>query len=417
MWKYIKPFLPYVILAGLFMFIEVSVDLIQPSIMLKIVDEGILGLNNGNLELIFRYGLQMIIIVIIGGLSGSLNNIFVHLSGQNIGNEIRKDSFRKIMSFSFSDVDLYSSGALVTRVTNDITQVQNFVSQFVRGMIRTMMQMFGSLFLMYQLNIHFGIIVTLAFPVIAGSLLYCMYKADPLFDRLQSSLDEINNILEEDLNGIRIIKACVKEVYEKIRFKKANNELIKTQLKVLIIFAFMNPVVNCLMYLVVALILWFGYQDVLSGFTTPGTIMAAITYTTQMLNGILMLNLLIQNISRGITSWKRIRKILNYEPSLKSGNYKDEPEVHGLIEIKNLSFSYNHSQKILYDINLKIYPGETLAIMGATGSGKTTLLNLICRFYDANEGEILIDGINIKDYDLSNLRKRISLVLQKSELF
>ena len=231
-----------------------------------------------------------------------MNNVFVHISGQNIGNEIRKDCFRKIMTFSFPQLDRFGTGSLVTRVTNDITQVQNFVSQFVRGMIRTSLLMFGSIYFMFRLNRDFGIIVVCAFPFIVGCLAFCLWKANPLFSRLQAQLDILNDIMQEDVSGIRIIKACVREIYEKLRFGKANDELVKTQLRILVIFAFMNPVINSLMYIVVAVILLVGSVEVTSGAATPGVIMAAITYTTQLLNGILMLVMIFQNISRGLAS-------------------------------------------------------------------------------------------------------------------
>ena len=306
MWKYIKPYLPFAILAALFMIGEVSMDLLQPSIMRQIVDDGVLGANNGgngDLNLILRLGLIMIGLVLFGGLCGSLNNVFVHKSGQNIGNLMRKDCFRRIMTFSFPQVDKFGTGSLVTRVTNDITQVQNFVTTFVRGFIRTFLLMFGSMFFMFRLNVQFGLIVLCAFPFIVGVLAICLWKANPRFSKLQAHLDKINAIMQEDISAIRIIKACVREIYEKIRFKKANGDLIKTQLEVLVIFAFMNPIMNILMNAVVVLILLSGsYQVSAGGGATPGNIMAAITYSAQLLNGILMLVMLFQNIPRYVPS-------------------------------------------------------------------------------------------------------------------
>lgn len=421
MWKYIKQYLPYAVLAGLFMIGEVSMDLVQPGIMSEIVDDGVLGLNSGgvsSMALIWKLGLEMIGLVLFGGLCGSLNNVFVHMSGQNIGNEIRKDCFRRIMTFSFPQIDKFGTGSLVTRVTNDITQVQNFVSQFVRGMIRTSLLMFGSMYCMFRLNRDFGLIVLCAFPFIVGCLAFCMSKANPLFSKLQAQLDSINAIMQEDVSGIRIIKACVREIYEKVRFGKANNELLKTQLKVLIIFAFMNPVINALMYIVVAIILLVGSFEVDGGGATPGNIMAAITYTTQLLNGILMLVMLFQNISRGIASWKRVKEILNSTPDLKDGELEGETERQGEIEFRDVSFAYPGSDHaVLEHINLSVHRGETLAVMGATGCGKTSLVNLIPRFYDTNEGTVLVDGIDVREYKQKALREKVAIVLQKSELF
>ena len=416
MWKYVKPYLHLAIIAALFMVGEVMMDLIQPGIMSRIVDDGVLGLNNGgvgDLKLIWILGIQMIGLVLFGGFCGSMNNIFVHLSGQSVGNEIRKDCFRKIMDFSFCQMDRLGTGSLVTRVTNDITQVQNFISQFVRGMIRTSLLMFGSIFFMFRLNREFGWIVLCAFPFIVGCLVFCLLKANPLFSKLQAELDTINSIMQEDVMGIRIIKACVREIYEKLRFGKANDELIKTQLNVLVIFAFMNPVINGLMYIVVA-----GSFEVNSGGATPGIIMAAITYTTQLLNGILMLVMLFQNISRGIASWKRVREILLSEPELKDGTFDGQTKLKGEVQFCNVSFSYpGTNRKVLKNINLTIHKGETVAIMGATGCGKTTLVNLIPRFYDVEEGTVSVDGIDVREYRQKDLREKIAIVLQKSELF
>lgn len=421
MWKYIRRYLPYAILAGLFMIGEVSMDLVQPGIMSRIVDDGVLGINNNgssDLRLIWILGLQMIGLVLFGGLCGSLNNVFVHMSGQNIGNDMRKDCFRKIMRFSFPQMNRFGTGSLVTRVTNDITQVQNFVSQFVRGMIRTTMLTFGSVFCMWRLNARFGLIVLCAFPFLVGTLAICLWKANPLFSKLQGKLDDINTIMQEDISGIRIIKACVREVYEKVRFGKANDELIKIQMKTLVIFAFMNPIVNAIMYIVVALILLFGSYDVADSVTTPGCIMAALTYTTQLLNGILMLVMLFQTISKGIASWKRVKEVLDSEPDLVDGGFDGQTQVHGEIEFRDVSFAYPGSQeKVLSHLNFSIHKGETVAIMGATGCGKTTLVNLIPRFYDVSEGCILVDGVNVKDYKQSDLREKVAIALQKSELF
>ena len=421
MWKYVKKYLHFAVMAAMFMFLKVLMDLLQPEIMSRIVDEGVLGVQNngvGNLYLIWTLGLKMIVLVILGGLCGSLNNVFVHMTGQNIGNEIRKDCFRNIMTYSFPQVDHFGTGSLVTRITNDITQVQNFVSMFVRGLIRTSMLMFGSIFFMFRLNTKFGLIVLCAFPVIVGCLGFCLYKANPLFGKLQVQLDKINAIMQEDVSGIRIIKACVREIYEKVRFSKANDDLIKTQLQILTIFAFMNPGMNALMYIVVVVILSAGSFDVMNGVATPGTIMAAITYTTQLLNGILMLVMLFQNISRGIASWVRVKEVLESQPDLKDGFFEEETKLHGKIEFQNVSFAYPGSdQLVLKDINLTIYPGETIAVLGSTGCGKTSLVNLIPRFYDVTHGAVLVDDVDVREYNQKTLRDKIAIALQKSELF
>lgn len=421
MWKYIKRYLPFAVLAALFMVGEVMMDLVQPGIMRRIVDDGVLGLETGgagNLELIGTLGLRMIALALLGGLCGSLNNVFTHISSQNIGNEMRKDAFRRIMSFSFPQLDRFGAGSLVTRVTNGITQVQNFVSLFVRGLIRTSLLTFGSMFCMFRLNREFGAVVLCAFPFVTGCIILCLWKANPLFSKLQEQLDAVNAVMQEDVSGIRIIKACVREVYEKERFGRANDALTATQLRVLVIFAFMNPAVNALMYGVIAVILCAGSARVSAGGTTPGDIMAAVTYTTQLLNGVLMLVMLFQNISRGLASWKRIKELLDSAPELADGGFEGSTDRQGEIEFRDVSFTYPGGVRpVLEHINLTVRRGETVAIMGATGCGKTTLVNLIPRFYDVTAGAVLVDGVDVREYRQQALREKIAVALQKAELF
>jgi len=421
MWQYIKRYAHFAIIAALFMGGEVLMDLIQPGLMRRIVDDGVLGLNNngvGNMELIWRLGVQMIGMVLIGCCFGSLNNVFVNMASQNMGNDLRKDTFRKIMTFSFPQIESFGAGSLITRITNDVTQVERLIAQFVRGMVRTVLMTIGSLYFMYTLSPDFAFIVLCALPFIIGTMAFCLRKVNPLFALQQEKLDGVNDVLQEDISAIRIIKACVRETYEKLRFGKANGDLIKTQLKVLLTLAFMGPVVNMLMNLTIAAILWYGARDVLEGTASPGSIMAAITYTTQLLMGIMMLMMLFQNISRGFISWKRLASVLHLKPEIQDGEYADSTAGNGLIEFRDVSFAYPGSNKnVLEHINLTIKPGETVAIMGSTGSGKTTLINLIPRFYDVTEGSVCIDGMDVRDYKVSALRNKVAVALQKSELF
>lgn len=421
MWKYIKRYLHFAILAALAMMGEVLMDLIQPNFMSRIVDEGVLGVGNGgvgNMHIIWTMGLAMILLVLFGGFSGAMNNAFVHMTAQNIGNEIRKDCFRKIMTLSFPQVDRFGTGSLVTRVTNDITQVQNLVSTFIRGLIRTSCLTLGSIFFLSRINARFGLIVLCFFPFMVAVMALCLFKAAPLFPRLQAELDLVNDILQEDVSGIRIIKACVREMGEKLRFGKANDTQIKTQLKTLVIFAFMNPAINALMYAAITLVLWNGSAQVTAGTATPGAIMAAISYTTTLLNGIGILLMMFQNITKGLASWRRVKEILDSQPELQDGDFSGETETAGKVEFRNVSFAYPGSkQLVLEGLNLTVDPGETVAIMGATGSGKTTLASLIPRFYDVTEGQILLDGVDVRDYGLTALREKVAIALQKAELF
>lgn len=421
MWKYIKKYLGVLIAAAACMVVEVMVDLIQPSIMSDIVDNGVLGVNSGgvgNMDIVLRNGLIMLGLIVLGFLGGAFCSVFSSIGGDNISNMMRKDAFKKILSLSFPQVDKFGTGSLITRVTNDMTQVREMVVMFVRGLIRTGFFFVGSIYFMFRLYPQFGVIAMCSLPFIIGVMALCLIKATPGFTLMQEQLDRVNAIMQEDVAGIRIIKACVKEAYEKIRFGKANDELIGTQLHVLVIFAFMTPAMNMLMYIVVILVILFGSFQTAAGTAHPGAIMGAITYTTQLLQSILSLAMLFQNISRGSASWKRIKQVLNSEPELKDGEFDQETPVKGKIEFRDVTFTYpGSSNPVLKGVNLTINPGETFAIMGATGCGKSTLVNLIPRFYDATGGQVLVDDVDVRDYKQENLRYRISSALQKAELF
>lgn len=421
MWKQLCRYLPYAVLAALFMVAEVLADLLQPKLMSSLVDEGVLGLGNDgqvNLPLIGEVGLKMLLIVLLGGAAGCLCNLFVQLSAQNFGNAVRKDSFDAIMRLSFPEIDSFGTGTLITRITNDVSQVERLVAMFSRGMVRTVMMTAGSIYFMFTLNPEFGVMVLCAFPLILLVMLLCLLRANPLFAKLQKELDTVNTMVQEDLFGIRIIKAFVRETYEKLRFEKANLALIGTQLRVLIFFAFMNPVINALMNLVVALLLLEGGARVEAGTATPGSIMAAISYVTLLINSVMMLLFLSQNLSRGFISWGRLKQLQEYPLSITDGPVASPPPFPGSIEFKQVSFTYpNSGFEALTDINFKINQGEFVAIMGATGSGKSTLLNLIARFYEVSSGEVLLGGTNVKNYELATLRSLIALAPQHSELF
>lgn len=421
MWKYIKPYLPIMILAGLCMICEISIDLLQPMLMTTIVDDGVLGLNTGgvgDMSIILKYGLIMVGLVVLGGAGGVFCGVFGNMGSERAGNAMRKDCFRNIMRFSFPQMDKFGTGSLITRVTNDITQVQGMLLYFVRGAVRTSIMFFGSIFFMFKLYPQFGVVVVCALPFILATILLCLRKANPHFSEMQEQLDRVNSIMQEDISGIRIIKACVREAYEKIRFGKTNDKLISSHLSVLVVFAIMSPVMNAIMYIVVIVIFLVGSVQVSGGGATPGAIMGAITYTTQLLDSVLSLVMLFQNISRGMVSWKRVKEILTCEPDLKDGGFSGDTEEKGRIEFRDVSFSYPGTGKpILQHVNLNISPGETIAIMGATGCGKSTLINLIPRFYDVTSGQILVDGVDVRDYDQQALRGKISLALQNCELF
>ena len=422
MLKYLKKYWFFALLAPVFMIGEVSMDLLQPELMSRIIDDGVLGLNNGgvgNLNTVITIGLKMIGFVALGGICGIMSGVFANLCAQQFGNDVRKAVFKRIMEFSFEQTDKFSTGSLITRVTNDITQLQNFVMQCLRGFVRTSMLFIGGIACMVSLNMEFGIIIACALPFVAVCVVYFIAKANPKFTVLQKKLDKVNNVMQENVSGARVVKAYVKEDYETERFEKANNELVSTQLDVLLLLSYMTPIMNIILNLSVVAVIKVGGIQVSAGSATPGNVMAAITYCSQVLNAVMRMTMIFQTASRGIASKKRVMEIINCDPAIKSGTYNKETAVKGKVEFKNVSFAYPgmDNENVIENFNLVINPGETIGILGATGCGKSSLVNLIPRFYDVTKGEVLIDDFNVKDYDLQVLRDKVSIALQKPEIF
>lgn len=422
MLKYLKKYWLFTMLAPLFMIGEVSMDLIQPELMSHIIDDGVLGINSGgvgNLDIILGTGIRMVLLVAAGGVCGVMSGVFANLSAQQFGNDVRKDTFKRIMSFSFEQTDKFSTGSLITRVTNDITQLQNFVMQCMRGFVRTSMLFIGGIVCMIGLNIQFGLVIACALPFIVICVIYFIAKSNPKFTILQKKLDKLNNIMQENVSGSRVVKAYVKEDYETERFNKANDELVGTQLDVLLLLSYMTPVMNIILNLSVVAVIKVGGIQVMDGSATPGNVMAAITYCSQVLNAVMRMTMIFQTASRGVASQKRIMEVLNCEPAIKDGAYDGETIVKGKVEFRNVSFAYpgNEGASVIEDFNLVISPGETIGILGATGCGKTSLISLIPRFYDITKGAVLVDDVDVRDYKLEVLRDKIAVSLQKSEIF
>lgn len=274
---------------------------------------------------------------------------------------------------------------------------------------------------MISLNMSFGVIVLCALPLVMIVVMYFIAKVTPLYGILQKKLDRVNSVMQENVTGARVVKACVKEEYEKKRFFKANDELVGTQLNVLVLLSYMTPIMNIIMNIAVVAVIYVGSVQVKNGAVTPGNVMAAITYLTQILNSVMMLAMIFQTVSRGTASMKRLEEVLGSTPAIMDGAYESEnlDQEKGKIEFRHVSFAYPQTagEAVLKDISFTIQPGETFAILGATGCGKSSLVNLIPRFYDVTEGEVLLDGRNVKEYPIRELRDKVSIALQKSELF
>lgn len=415
MFKYLKPYWFIALLTPLTMIAEVFVDLQLPKLMSTIVDDGVLV---GNLELVIRVGIKMIIFSVLGGLSGVLAAAFGSYASQHFGDDLRRDVYRRVMSLSPQQTDKFTTGSLVTRITNDISQVQNFMNFLLRMFVRSPMFFIGGIIMMTGLDLSFAGVVAISLPIMLVAVVLIVIRTNPMFAIVQEKLDKVNSVVMENVTGARVVKAYVREDHETKRFGKANSELCDTNLRVHYILALMHPVIMIVMNAaVIAIILIGGYQ-VEAQTIKVGDVMAAVTYVTQILHSVMMITMMFQMISRAAASAGRINEVLDTSPVIKGGDRVLEGEIEE-IEFRNVSFRYpgTTGNDILSDIDLKIRKGETAAILGSTGSGKTTLVALIARYYDVCGGEILINGINIKEYTLSSLRKKIGYVLQKSELF
>ncbi len=417
MLKYLKKYWFFCLLAPLFMVGEVFMDLLQPDLMADIVDNGVL---KSNMSLIIHVGIRMILTVAVGGICGVLCGVFANIAAQGFGNDLRKDLFTKIMNLSWEQTDKISTGSLVTRLTNDVTQVQNMVMMAVRGFVRNSVMFVGGIFMLYRQSPKFALVAAGGLPIVVFFVMFFLKKAAPLFAIVQKKLDGINNVMQETVAGARVVKAYVKEEYELDRFDQANNALCEENLRVQTLLAFMSPCMNIVLNLcVVGVILIGGFTAKEGGTITPGNTMAAITYLAQILHGITFMANIFQTFSRAKASADRINEVLKNPDIIIDGTGAKVQDTKGCVEFKNVSFSYPESDgdHVLENISLRVNQGETLAIIGATGSGKSSLVHLIPRFYDAVEGEVLVDGVNVKDYELTELRDKISIVLQKAELY
>ncbi|MBE5720700.1 MAG: ABC transporter ATP-binding protein [Ruminiclostridium sp.] len=403
------------------MILEVSMDLLQPTLMSDIVDNGILGdaAADENLRYVLITGLKMLVFSLIGCFGGIASAAFGTAAAQKMGNDLRKDAFAKVMHMSFQQTDKFTTGSLVTRLTNDITAIQEFVAMSLRMFVRTGMQFIGGIAVILTLNVNFGIVLVISLPVQLIAVAIIMKKASPLFSIVQSRLDKVNSVVQENVSGARVVKAFTREEYEINRFDNANTDLMTTNLKVQKLLATLNPILMIIMNASVIAIIMIGGFQVEAKAMQVGEVMAAVTYITQILMSVMMVGMMFQQVSRSAASMKRVNEVLSTNPVISDGHKSADSDNSGTVEFRNVGFSYPGSsgKPVLSGIDLKAEKGQMIAILGSTGCGKTSLVNLVPRFYDATKGDVLVDGVNVKDYDVDTLRSKIGVVLQKSELF
>lgn len=419
--RYLKPYWVFALLCPLAMILEVSMDLLQPTLMSDIVDNGILGdaAADENLRYVLITGLKMLVFSLIGCFGGIASAAFGTAAAQKMGNDLRKDAFAKVMHMSFQQTDKFTTGSLVTRLTNDITAIQEFVAMSLRMFVRTGMQFIGGIAVILTLNVNFGIVLVISLPVQLIAVAIIMKKASPLFSIVQSRLDKVNSVVQENVSGARVVKAFTREEYEINRFDNANTDLMTTNLKVQKLLATLNPILMIIMNASVIAIIMIGGFQVEAKAMQVGEVMAAVTYITQILMSVMMVGMMFQQVSRSAASMKRVNEVLSTNPVISDGHKSADSDNSGTVEFRNVGFSYPGSsgKPVLSGIDLKAEKGQMIAILGSTGCGKTSLVNLVPRFYDATDGDVLVDGVNVKDYDVDTLRSKIGVVLQKSELF
>ncbi len=434
--KYLKKYWYFALLAPIFMIAEVTMDMLVTNKMGTMIDivnsYGPTSNNNQFLNTIVSNGIIMLALVLIGVVSGILSGVFANLASQKFANDLRKDLFSKIMHLSFQQSDDFSTASLVTRVTNDVTAVQTMIAMAIRMFIRSLSMFILGIVFTLQISKQFMIILAVALPLEILIMVFFMIKAFPMFSIVQTKLDKVNSVVHENLTGARVVKAFSKEDYEYNRFVEANDTLTSITLKVNKLMAIIMPLFMLIVYAGMIAIYYIGANSqfdamlYLENFATSidpkisvGEMEKATTYIMMIMSSLLMIGMTFANMARAAASGKRINEVLETPDIICDGNLDVTTlKETGTIEFKNVDFAYpNASASVLENINLKIEKGETVAIVGATGSGKTTLVNLITRFYDVTKGEILVDGENIKNYKLVDLRNKIAIVLQKAELF
>lgn len=414
--KYLKPYALFAVLTPLSMVGEVLGDLLQPKLMSKIVDDGVLG---QDMDLIIRTGLLMLLVLIGGGACGIAASAFGGIASQSFSRDLRVDVFKRVMGLSFEQTDKFTTGSLVTRLTADITAIQQMVDFMLRMLVRDSLLFFGGIIMMLTLNVRFGIIILCALPVEIIMMIVILKKANPYYSIVAKRLDSVNSVVQENVTGARVVKAYVREDTEEKRFDDANISLMESNLRVQTLMAILQPLLMIILNLSVIAVIVIGGWQVQAQDRKVGEVMAAITYLTQVLHGVMMMSMMFQTLAKASASANRLREVLETDPVIKSGSVSLADKTGGTVSFKNVSFSYPETKgrPVISDLTLDIKSGESVAILGATGSGKSSLVNLIPRFYDCTAGEVLVDGVNVKDCKLDELRKKVGIVLQKSELF
>lgn len=421
LFKYIKGYEKAAILAPILVIVEVICELILPSLMADIIEIGIEG--DGGIGYIVKIGLIMIVLCVFAMAAGVGSARFASAGSQGFGSNLRKAMFDKVQDFSFADIDRFSSASLITRMTNDVNTIQMMVNMGLRMVVRAPVMLIVALFICFRLNARLTLILVVIIPCMAIAVGLLMRACHKLFTIFQQKIDGLNDSVQENLIAIRVVKAFVREGYEKTKFQRSNDELTKAGISAVVRVVFMQPIMMISFNLAIVFSMWFGGKLVIGGELPYADLYAFVTYIFNVLMSVMMLAFTLLHLTRARACAARILEVLETVPDIRDSLESADrplPEARGSVEFKDVSFKYvatGSGDDVLSHIDLKIEPGEFVAIVGGTGTGKSSLVNLIPRFYDVTGGQVLVDGMDVRDYPISALRKRIGMVLQNNVLF
>ena len=416
--KYIKPYKKYFILGPLCMIIEIIGEIVLPKFYASIINNGIYGQDIGHVLLMCALMVVCAIIMMLGGIGGAY---FGSKAAVNFAGDLRRDVFAKVQKFSFANIDRFSAGSLVTRLTNDVTQLMNFVNMLLRMCLRAPGMLIGALVMVIISEPELARVLAITIPLLLAVQAIVIRMAFPRFTRMQGRIDALNTDVQENLTNVRVVKSFVREDFEQQKFDHANGELKAAGLSALRTMITMMPLMMLIMNLTSVAVVYLGGSRVIGGAMEVGDLSAFITYIGQILFSLMMVTMMFMMSSRSLASARRISEVLDEKIDLDDAGaaFPEKKVERGDVEFRNVSFRYykNSVGKVLDNISLKISAGQTVGIIGSTGSGKTTLVSMIPRLYDVDAGEVLVDGVNVKDYSLENLRNGVGMVLQKNVLF
>lgn len=418
-WKYIKPYLPYFIIGPICMIVEVIGEVVLPKLLSTVINRGTDGTLTVSLSVGILFAMiGVAVLMMAGGVGGAY---FGAKASVNFATDLRADAYRAVERYSFANIDKFSTGSLVTRMTNDVTQVQNFVNMLLRMALRAPGMLIAALMMAITLKPSLAVVFAVTIPLMLLSILGIILVGFRRFTKLQSKIDELNSTVQENITNVRVVKSFVREEYETKKFSRANNNLKEAGMAAMKVMIFMEPVTTLIMYATTIAVLWFGSGFVIDGGMAVGDLSAFVVYVNQILMSILMVTMLLMTSSRAIASAKRIRQVIDEVPDIDDSHAAapDRLIEAGGVEFRDVSFRYykNCDEYVLKHITLSVAPGSTMGIIGSTGCGKSTLVSMICRLYDPDTGAVLIDGVNVKDYSLRHLRDGVGMVLQKNTLF